>query len=76
MITGICFTSFNHFLESILGGSKKQRVIRISLDTKVGSADPASALVLPEELEEVVHVEAVGKTRQNCALADTIGHTE
>ena len=59
MVFCISFTSFNHFLKSILWRSKKQRVIRISLDTKVGFEKLYLRIAIP-----CIHAGGVGKLHQ------------
>ena len=48
----------------------------MSQNTEKRSFYPATTLVFPEDGKEIINIETVRKTRQDCSLADTICHAK
>ena len=76
MSASILFADCQHFLESIKRRGKKKGIVRVPKNTKIGTAYPATTLIPPQLGKEIVHIEAVSKTRQDRPLADTVSHTK
>ena len=76
MRIGVFFTGFYHLLKSFQRRSQEQGIIRITQDSEKGAFNPTTAFVLLEDGEEIIDIKTVGKSRQDCALADTISHAK
>ena len=72
----VCLAVSYHLLESIKRRCQQQGIIRISKNSEVGSTDPAATPVLPEDGEQIVHVETVRESAQDRALPNSICHTK
>ena len=75
-IMAICisFTDCKHLLESMEAWGQQEVIIRISQNTKEIPIYPTTILAAPEDLEEVIHIDTIKYSTENCSLANTILH--
>ena len=68
----VFLNSLHHLSEAAEGGCQYPVVIRVSKHSMKIIVDPASRLSASEEFEEVIDIEAIENTTENCPLADSI----
>ena len=76
MVFCITLTDKYHLLESMETRSKEEIVIRVTNDPKEVTIYPASESTLPENVEEIVHIDTVEDGTQDRPLSDSISHGE
>ena len=76
MSLGIILTDIKHLLECMETWGKKKIIIRIPEYSKEVSINPTSKLTSSQNLKQVIHVDAIENSTENCALAYTISYGE
>ena len=66
----------NHFLESMEAGSKEKIVIRGTKNAEIVSINPATKFAPSENVEDVIHVNTIEDSTEDCPLTYAIHHGE